>query len=142
MTASMTQDLQNRVKVVKAIDPIVGNNTTEGTGLTVDTKGYESAVLVFHIGVSGDTLSGSVKMLPSVEESDDDSTWTAVAATDLIGSTLALIDDAAEDAVVQEAGYRGTKRYIRPLITFTGTHTNGTPISAVAILGHGRHLPV
>lgn len=142
MAVSMTQDLVNSVKVVQSIVPIMGNNTTEGTGLTVDTKGYESAVVVVQIGVSGDTLSGSVKILASMEESNDDSAWSAVAAADLIASTFALVDDAAEDAVIQEAGYRGAKRYIRPLLTFTGTHTVGTPISAMAVLGHARHMPV
>lgn len=136
-----SKDLHNSVKVVAGIDPIVGNNTTEGTGLTIDTLGYESCDMVFHFGVSGDTLSGSVKMQASLEDSPDNSTWTAVAAAGLQGS-LSLIDAAAEDEVVQSVGYIGTQRYVRHLITFTGTHTNGCPISAVAVLGHARHQPV
>lgn len=137
-----SQDLASSIKVVNALTPIIGNNTTEGTGLSVDTLGYEGAALAFHIGISGDTLSGTVLITPSVEEADaTGGPWTAVAAANLKG-TLTVVDDPAEDDVVQEVGYLGTKRWIRPLFTFTGTHTVGTPISAVAILGNARHLPV
>lgn len=137
-----SKDSQSSIVVKSALVPIVGNNTTEGTGLTVDTLGYESVTFGIYIGVSGDTLSGSVYITPSLEDSPDNSTWTAVAAGNLINSGLAVVDDAAEDAVMQEVGYKGEKRYVRCLLTFTGTHTNGCPIAAVAVLGHARHMPV
>lgn len=135
-----SRDLQNEVKVVASVIPILGNDDTEGTGVGVDLLGFESAVMVCEIGISGDTLSGSVKILPTLQESTDNSTFTDVAAADMIGA-FTLVDDAAEDAVIQQVGYIGTKRYIRALFDFTGTHTNGCPISAVAVLGHARHLP-
>ena len=134
-------DLVHDLKVAKTIQAIVGNNTTEGTGVTVDRQGYERVMLVFLLGISADTLSGTVKFLASVEVSDNDSDWVAAAAGDLIGSTLALVDDPAEDDVVQVVEYIGASRYVRGLVTFTGTHTSGTPIAALAILGNALHNP-
>lgn len=133
------RDLSSDVTVVQSIAPIVGNNTTEGTGTGVDLQGYEAAMVVFNFGISGDTLSGSVYVTPSLQESDDNSAWSAVAAADQVG-TLTVIDDAAEDPDEMQVSYIGGKRYIRPLVTFTGTHTNGMPISASVVRGRRRHL--
>lgn len=136
----MKRDLHNNITLTQSIVPIVGNNTTEGTGVGVDTKGFEAAEMVFHFGDSGDTLSGSVYVTPTLEESDTlGSGYTTVAAADMLG-TLTVIDAPAEDQVVQAVGYTGNKRYIRALMTFTGTHTNGIPVSAVAVLHRDRHI--
>ncbi len=129
-------------KVVKSIIAIVGNNTTEGTGVGVDLAGYEGALMTFNIGASGDTLSETVYMTVKLQESDDDSTYTDVAAGDYEGTQGLVIDAAAEDEIVHAIGYKGHKRYIRAYIAFTGTHTNGTPIAAQAILSHARHAPI
>ncbi|OQB51156.1 MAG: hypothetical protein BWX98_02571 [Candidatus Aminicenantes bacterium ADurb.Bin147] len=97
-----------------------------------------------HVGQSGDTLSGSIKMTVSFQESDTTAGYFAnVAAADLLGGANdVVIDDAAEDEVIVTRGYLGSKRYVRILVTYTGTHTNGTPISAVVIKGLPRHAPV
>jgi hypothetical protein len=135
------RDLYSNVSAVKSILPIVGNNDTEGTGTGVDLKGYESAFVVFEVGASGDTLSGTVLITLRVQESDDDSTYTDVAAADLVGGANAIvIDDPAEDDVIHVRGYNGARRYIRAFVDFTGTHTNGIPISAVVVRGNARHL--
>lgn len=138
------QDLSSKIKAVSSILPIVGNNTTEGTGVGVDLKGYESATMIVHVGDSGDTLSGSVTIQLSFEESDSSgSGYTTIPATNYrvdVGD-IAIIDAPGEDSKVIQAAVWGTKRYIRPLLTFVGTHTNGTPISAAVIKGHPRVLP-
>jgi hypothetical protein len=128
---------------VQSIVPIVGNNTTEGTGVGVDLAGFESAKMLAHIGDSGDTLSGSVYMTVGFQESDTlGSGYADIAADDLKGGANNVVIDApAEDQVVVQRNYVGGKRYVRILVTFTGTHTNGTPISAVVIKGHARHAP-
>lgn len=137
----MNKDLYNTISVARTIDPIVGNDDTEGTGVGVDLRGYESALVVYYYGISGDTLSGSVKVQAVLEESVDNSVWTAVAAADIQG-TLPLIDDPAEDPAIWMVGYMGTKRYLRARNDFTGTHTNGFPMSALIIRGHARVSPV
>jgi len=137
------KDLYHNLLAVKSIDPIVGNNTSEGTGVGVDLAGFEGALLLALIGVSGDTLSGSVYLTVSFQESDVlGSGYTDIAAADLLGgANNVVIDAAAEDEVVIQRGYIGIKQYARPLVTFTGTHTNGTPISAVVIKGRPAHGP-
>ncbi len=135
------RELYSELKAVKTIDPIVGNNTTEGTGVGVDLQGYEGALMVAHIGLSGDTLSGSVYITPSLQESDVLGSGYADAAAADVEGAFTVIDAAAEDEVVQAVGYKGAKRFIRLLLTFTGTHTVGTPISGVAVLGSPRHGP-
>lgn len=137
------KDTQNRVLAVSSIVPIVGNNTTEGTGAGVDLAGCDGAQLIAHIGASGDTLSGSVYLTVGWQESDvEGSGYADIAAADLTGGNDGVvIDDAAEDAVVVQRGYVGSKRYVRAYIAFTGTHTNGTPISALVVKHFLRHQP-
>jgi len=137
------KDLQHNLLAVKSIDPIVGNNTTEGTGVGADLAGFDGALLLAHLGVSGDTLSGSVYVTVGFQESDAlGSGYADIADADLIGgANNVVVDAAAEDEVIVQRGYIGSKRYVRVLITFTGTHTNGMPISAVVIKGFPRHAP-
>ncbi len=140
------RDLHNNVDVIEALEAIVVNNDTEGTGSSIDLKGYNSAEMAVTVGQSGDVLSGSVFLELKLQHSDDGSAWSAVSSpNDMLGATpdangrFSLIDDPAEDGVTVAVGYIGPKRFIRVFVDTTGTHTNGTPIGAVAILGRERH---
>ena len=158
--SSVNRDLGVKLDLVTSIPAIVGNNTTEGTGIAVDLKGYEGAVVIVNFGVSLDTLSGSVKALVSVQDSDNGSSgWADLATskmritsyldvsatiTETDNTAFADIDAAAKDDITYKVTVlpgAGVKRYIRPLITFTGTHTNGTPIGAYVVKGFPRVLP-
>jgi len=136
------RDAANDISVVQTIVPIVCNNTTEGTGTVVDLQGWEAATAILHIGDSGDTLSGSVSWTPTLQHSNTTTPgdFVNVPAADMTVNTFSLIDAPAEDQVVQVAGYIGERRYLRVLVTATGTHTNGTPLSAVIVRERGRHL--
>jgi len=138
------KDLFHDLLPVKSIDPIVGNNTTEGTGVGADLAGFNAALMIAHLGVSGDTLSGSVYVTVGFQESDAlGSGYADIAAADLLGgANNVVVDAAAEDEVIIARSYIGAKQYVRVLITFTGTHTNGMPIAAVIIKGKPRHAPV
>ena len=57
-----------------------------------------------------------------VQESDDDTSYTAVAAADLQG-TEPVVDDATDDAQVYELGYLGSKRYLRAISTVASATT-------------------
>jgi hypothetical protein len=149
------RDLHNNIKVVQLIDPIVGNNDSEGTPANgLDTRGFDSAELVAAFGVSGDTLSGSVKVDIVLQDSDDDAAYSAVTdANDVLvaadsgvsapdaNGIIASVDAAAKDEIKYRIGYRGTKRYCRLFLDFTGTHTNGVPIAEWGILGHPHERP-
>lgn len=141
------RDLYSSLGVQMAVEP--QTFTADGNGDSIDTRGFDSVMLAMAVGASGDTLSSSVKIELELEESDDDSTWTDVADADLLKAvsgtntgTFAVIDDPAEDDAVYITGYRGSKRYVRVVVNLTGTHTNGTPIGGVAVLGHAHVTPV
>jgi hypothetical protein len=137
----MWSDLKGIVSAQASVLPIVGNDDTEGLGTAVDLAGYDSAVVIFAFGASLDTLSGSVKVLPTLQHSHAAvAGFEDVATTDLDG-TLSPIGDPAEDEVLQVVGYRGDRRYLRAFFDSTGTHTNGFPIAAVVLCGHPKYAP-
>lgn len=140
------RDLHNKITVAEALETIVVNNDTEGLGSVVDLAGANAAEMIVAVGQSGDTLSGSLKLDLILLHGAlaDGSDAAAVAAADVLGSwatggIFATVDADGEDGAVYRVGYRGSKRYIQLKIDVTGTHTNGTPCGAVAVLAHERH---
>jgi len=124
------RDLKNNADVVNSLVPKVYavNQAENGTG--VDLRGYDAALAVF---VSGAFTDGT--FTPKVQESDDDSTWSDVAAADLEGSLTALSASA-----VQRAGYKGGKRYIRPVVTVSGA-TSGGAVTACVVRARPHLAP-
>ena len=137
------QDLNNNIKLVQSLAPAV--RTADANGDGVDLKGFEAAAVVVDSGAEGITLSSTNKIEFELEHSDDDSTYSDVAQADVIGVTLGsgglflTLDDNAESPQISEIGYVGSKRYLRVVANFSGTHGTGTPISAFVILGKPRH---
>lgn len=121
--------------------------TADANGTSIDLQGFNQCLLIGHVGTAGDTLSGSVKIELEVEESDDNSTFTDVANSDLTAyvtgsstGTFASVQASGSVGVFMTA-YRGTKRYVRVVYNITGTHTNGTPANVIAIKGSPHILP-
>ena len=127
-----TKDLVQLTKLAKSVSPQV---LTDGTvnGASVDTQNFESAVV--HV-VTGTITDGT--HVPSLEDSPDNSTWTAVVAADLTGAFTDVV--AASDDEVQEVGYQGIKRYLRAVVVTTGASTGGL-VSATIVLGNPRTIP-
>jgi hypothetical protein len=138
------KDLANNISVAQSIAPQVLSSDTNGTG--IDLQFFESATVIVDTGAEGDTLSASVKVDFILEDSDDNSSWSAVTsnnhvtdgAVDSSGIFLTL-DDNAETPQVTSIGYVGGKRYLRVTADVTGTHTNGTPMSVSIVKGSPRH---
>lgn len=126
------RDLNKDVVVSSTQLPNVVTSTT--TGVTVDLAGFTKAMFVAHIGTITD---GTFAFDP--EESDDDSTWTNVAAGDLSGAFVNATSSA--DDRVQEVGYMGSKRYVRCNMTITGSPSSGGAIGISVIKGGARTLP-
>jgi hypothetical protein len=138
-------DTIQKGKVVSLLTPIMANNTAEGTGVAKDRWGYGDVLMIAHVGISGDTLSGSVYWTIAFQEcaTTTAGSFTTIAQADLEGGTPTwVINEPTEDDMTITRLYRGSLRYVRILFTQTGTHTNGTPISAVAIMGQPNHIPV
>lgn len=135
------RDLYRNVLVSQHVNPV--NSTVTRTSTTIDLQGFNSAEVVFAIGQSGDTLSGSIFWTLKLQHSDDDSTYTDVTTADLQNSTATVvIDSSAKDRVAYPFGYLGNKRYLKGVATPTGTHTVGTPIGVLALRAAAAYAPV
>lgn len=143
----MINDLISNVQTSVAMGSEVLNTSEDGDD--INRVGANGGVMIqANVGVSGDTLSGSVMVELEVEESDDGITYTDVADDDLSSSitgtntgTFAVIDDPAEDDLAYKTEYRGSKQYCRMVANLTGTHTNGIPIGAMALIGSPQLAP-
>ena len=142
------KDMSNTIATAVSIKNAVKTAAENGTG--VDLQGYESATVLVDVGAEGDTLSSSVHFEVSLEESDDNSTFTDVAQASIIDGTIASggiflkLDgttggDPDTTGGIFRVGYVGNKRYIRVVLAKTGTHSNGTPIGAMVVRGSARH---
>lgn len=121
-----TRDINKELACASTIAPAAAlTATTTGTG--VDLAGYRSAAAVIHIGVVTDGT-----FVPTLEESDDNSSYSTVAAGDLSGSFASITS--AADETVQEVGYLGSKRYLRVVLTETVAST-GALVSALIVRG-------
>lgn len=115
--------------------------SADNTPASIDLAGYGACTIVLAIGIGGITFDGSNKIEFKLTESDDNSTFTAVADDDVVGSTVATggiiksLVAAHAAAAFYRYGYVGTKRYLKLLADFTGTHGAATPIAATAICG-------
>jgi hypothetical protein len=135
------KDLYHNVLVTQVLHPVTA--TTTRTSSTIDLQGFNSLNVVFALGTSGDTLSGSVFWTLKLQDSDDDSSYGDVAASDMLSSAASVaIDSASLDETAYAFGYAGRKRYVRAVATPTGTHTNGTVIGMLALRANAAYSPV
>ena len=118
------RDLASNIAVVTSIAPAVLTATAIGT--SVDLLGFNSAALVISTGA----IAGAGDFAPKLQESDDGTTFTDVAASDVTGTAPAAL--AATSTV--ELGYKGFKRFIRPVLTLV----SGTSIAAAAVVIRGN----
>jgi hypothetical protein len=125
-----TRDLQAKVKEVNAFDAQAISTDTTTTGNTVDTLGFESVMLAVQaVSYTDGTYT------PIVQESSDDSTYTAVADSDLLPTGSGQEASAALSAAgTFKLGYRGSKRYVRLQIVSSSTSTGAT-LAGMAVLG-------
>lgn len=115
--------------VVQSLHPAARTNATHnGTG--VDLAGYEGCAVKFDVGAVTDGTHA-----PKLQESDDNSTFTDVAAADQDGVLANLASNTP-----QKVGYLGRKRYVRPVITTSGA-TTGAIAGATVIRGAAHQTP-
>jgi hypothetical protein len=135
------RDLYRNLLVSQHFNP--ANSTVTRTSTAIDLQGYNSASVMFAIGLSGDTLSGSVFWTLKLQHSDDDSVYTDVTVGDLLNSSATVVVNSASlDETVYSFGYNGNKRYLKGVATPTGTHSVGTPIGILAMRGTPSYMPV
>jgi len=102
---TINKDLHNQVSVGVAIALTAVADGEDVVGAVIDRQGSEGLELIFQVGAYTD---GSVT--PLIEESDNNSDYTAVADADLT-NTEASAALTAEG--VSSIGYVGWKRYVK-----------------------------
>lgn len=117
-------------KVANMVKPVASTATTTGTA--IDLANYNANTIVV---VPGLWTDGTHTI--SLTESADNTTFSAVAAADLVGSFAAISSTAT--ATIQQVSYIGTKRYIKHVNT-VATATTGA-IIGVQFIGSYRKQP-
>lgn len=144
-------DTKHDHKVVAAITPAV--LAADNTPAAIDTLNFRGVLVTTHVGVGGITFDATNKVEFKLTHSEDDVTYDAVGADDVImpyGETLGsggiirslIAAKAAADSEVHGVGYVGKRRYLKLLADFSGTHGAGTAIAAEVILSKPLHAPV
>lgn len=128
------RDLSSNIAPAVSIAPDADRTaTTNGSG--VDLRDYDSAAVIFHFGAVTDG-----GWTPSIEESDDNSTFTAVDSSEIVGTLSEAV--AASDNTIQKASYIGSKRYIRAVVTESTASTTGAKFSAIVVRGNAAQRPI
>lgn len=122
------KDLKNSIAIDQSLAPAAVASSADGS--TVDKLGYTSMTAVVSIGAWTDADHAF-----SLEDSPDDSTWTAVAASEMDG-TFTDVTDATTDGTTQIVAYLGSERYLRVVTTVTNNPTDGCVYGANIIKGH------
>ena len=102
---SVSKDLHNQISISVAIALTAVADGEDVAGTAIDRQGRDGLEFIFQVGAYTD---GSVT--PLIEESDDNSTFTAVADADLTNTEASA---ALSAAGVSSIGYVGFKRYVR-----------------------------
>jgi hypothetical protein len=130
------RSLYNTLVAKPTIAPALIASTATGTTVDrlVDGDAARSALIVVNVG----TVTDGTHTI-QVQDSPNDSDWTAVADEFLQGTEPAITS--SNDAQVHEIGYTGHQRYLRVVSTVTGSPSTGGVYGAEILLGWGRKLP-
>lgn len=124
------RDIVHNIGVVQSIAPADLAANTDGT--SIDLLGFDSVAFVVTTGTR--TASGAFTL--KLQESDDNLTFTDV---DAAHYQAPVSGNLSADSTAK-IGYRGFKRYVRPVLT----KGSGTSMfaSVIAIKGNASERPV
>ncbi len=116
----------------------------------IDLLDFQSAVLLFQVGIGGITFSDTNKIEFKVTHCDTvDGTYEAVeqrhvrgVATVGTGGIVHSLVAAHAAATVKKVGYVGNKRFLKILADFSGTHGAGTPMAVLVVKSDPLMAPV
>lgn len=132
-----------QTKVVRAIEPVAIKDNASWTCQAIDTKGYDSALVIWHLGAT-DIAMAALKL----QECDtsggnyaDVSGANFDGDTGIDGSAVSL-PSATDDNkfFLIDVDLRKRKRYLK-LTATAGDGTNGTYGVAIVILSRGKVTP-
>ncbi|MEK9627839.1 MAG: hypothetical protein VW455_02330 [Nitrospinota bacterium] len=123
------KDMKNNFDAINSIDP--DDYIADENGAGVDIRDFRASAIVFSVGTVTDGTH-----TPKIQESDDNSNWNDVNANDQEGSLVDLVSNTN-----QRVGYKGSKRYLRAVLTVVGA-TTGAQVAAMIIRGIPHLAPV
>ena len=108
------RDLSSNIDLLPAFLPKAA--VTDGTAQVsqvVDRSGYDSLMLAI---ITGTLTDADATWTVLIEDSPDNSNWTAVPDAELIGTEALAAFIFSDDDVARKIGYVGNERYVRATI--------------------------
>lgn len=147
----MPTDLHHNILVESVLKTqVLSGAAGEVTVTKIDRQGFDSLEFVAAVGESGDTLSGSLKLEFILKEGEladgsdlapvTDETVVLGAIPDSNGIVI-TVDADGEDGKIHSIGYVGNKRFAVLVPRKIGTHTNGIPLTVLALKGGANKRP-
>lgn len=133
------RDITNKLHLQPAFAPKAA--VTDGTAqvsVTCDRRGFSSVMLALITGVLTDA-DATWSVL--IEDSDDDSTYAAVADEYLNGTEVLAAFAFGDDGECRKIGYCGNKRYIRCTVDDVTANTGNLFLAGVWVLGNPARQP-
>jgi hypothetical protein len=128
------RDIRNKITENHSLEPAVRpTGTYNGAG--VDLSGFNAAMAVIYFGAYTNGTH-----TPTLEHSDDNSVFAVVPAAELEGSFTA-VSAAGGANTVQTVGYKGSRRFLRAVMTVASGAT-GAASCALIVRGDPGQLPV
>ena len=127
------RDLKSAIDVQHSLAPAVGTGSRTGTG--VDLLGVDGAVCVVHFGAWTDGTHTA-----SLQDSSDNTTFTAVSSSNLLGSFTGVSATGSSNST-QRVGYIGGARYVRAFITASAS-TVVAATAATIVRGFANRQPL
>jgi len=134
----MYKDIFSESKVIDVFGPVALD--ADNTPAAIDLKDFRAALLVIAVGVGGITFTTDHKVEFTLTHSDDNVTYVAVAAGDVLGEASVGAGGIIKSLIAAHAaaaryrfGYVGGKRYLKLLANFSGTHGAPTILGAEVI---------
>lgn len=134
------RSLYDAIKAVASVFPIAASSAQAGVG--VDTKGFNSALVVVNNGAATGTPT-SYTVDAKVQECDTNS-GTAGDWSDVTGATITQITADSKTALIRVEGLGNSrKRWLKVVVTpaMTGGTSPKAIVSSVILLGNGYKQP-
>ena len=133
------RDIANHVHTVRALSPVAaGTDNTALVSQKLDMLGYESAMLAIMIGANTDADATFTVL---IEDSPDNTTFTAVADAYLTGTEALASFQFDDDNETRKIGYVGTQRYLRATITPADNDSGNIFVVALWVVGTPSRQP-
>jgi len=144
---ALHSSLFNNNKTQQVLAPAIYNS--DQLSAEIDMQDFSDLMLIADVGASGDTWSAGNRICFEVQESDTTGTGYAAAADSSVSNpisadatgTFAKLTANSQGSAAYVGAYRGSKRFVKVNVNFTGTHSTGSPIGVLAVLGMSRAQP-